>query len=260
MRKINGRVLNFIFALIAVAVIVVAWVIAYYCVGNDYVLPSVGDSVVALFACFADGAFWVAFGNTLLRTLYAFVISFVLAAVFASLSSVYPPFGRVFSVIMSFVRTLPTMAVTLMLLIWTSPLVAPVVVCVLVLFPMIYSQFHAAICAVDGDLLQMAHVYGIGKKERLTKIIAPQVAPAVLSEVGADLSFGLKLMVSAEVLSYTARSLGGMMQQARLSVEMPTFAALTIMCILAGLVLEWLSSYLNLLTAKWRAKEAQSEN
>ncbi len=256
MKKLSGaKALNVIFALCSVVVVLIIWIIAYCAVANDYVVPSVGDSFAALWQCFGQKSFWTAFLNTSLRTLYAFCVSFALAAVFAAISSVCNPFKRIFAGIISVVRTIPTMAVTLMLLIWTNPKVAPVIVTCLVLFPMIYSQFIAAIDGVDENLLQMAKVYEIGAAKKLTKIYLPQVAPNVLAQVGADISFGIKLTVSAEVLSYTAKSLGGAMQQARLYVEMPTFAALTIVCIAFGLIAEALFANLGYFTYRWRKKE-----
>lgn len=248
----NGNKLNILYTLAALAVISVVWIIAYYSVGNEYVLPSLTESFRALFSCFASGEFWLSIANTFARTLCAFALSFVFAALFAALSAVSRPFRRVFSAIISVVRTLPTMAVTLMLLIWTNPLVAPIIVAVLVLFPMIYSQFIAALDGVDGDLLQMAGVYAFSKRDKLTKIVLPQIAPAVVVEVGANLSLGIKLMVSAEVLCYTFHSLGGMMQQAKLYAEMPTFAALTVACVFIGFLFEWLSSFLRYFTSRWK--------
>lgn len=242
------------------AIIFVVWQIAYVCIKNDYILPGVGQTLGQFFALFGQGNFYVALGNTVARTLISFAISFALAALFAALSSVCAPFKAMSACIISVVRTLPTMAITLMLLIWTSPRVAPAIVTALVLFPMLYAQFIAAIEGVDVNLLEMAKVYKISRRDKLLKIIAPAVAPEVISQMGAGLSMGLKVMVSAEVLSYTLNSFGGMMQQARLYSQMPLFAALTLMCILVGLVLELLSYLLRKLVGRWRVKEGTDGN
>lgn len=246
---------NALWAVVAVAVIFAVWQIAYACIKNDYILPGIGQTLSQFFALFGDGSFYVALGNTVARTLISFAASFVMAAAFAALSAVCAPFKATFACIISVVRTLPTMAITLMLLIWSSPRVAPAIVTALVLFPMLYSQFIAAIEVVDGNLLEMAKVYKISRRDKLLKIIAPAVAPEVISQVGAGLSLGLKVMVSAEVLSYTLNSFGGMMQQARLYSQMPLFAALTLMCILVGLLLELLSYLLRKLVGRWQVKE-----
>ncbi len=246
---------NALWAVVAAAFLILVWHIACVAVSNEFIVPSIGDTLLQFFTLFGSQKFYSVLGKTLLRTLLSFAISFVLAAALAALSAVSRQFRATFACIISVIRTLPTMAITLMLLIWTNARVAPSVVTALVSFPMIYSQFMAAIDGVDGDILEMAKLYRVSERDKLTKIILPAVAPEVVAQTGAGLSLGLKVMVSAEVLCYTLDSLGGMMQQARLFAEMPLFAALTAMCILLGLILELFSSLLKSVVGRWRVKE-----
>jgi ABC-type nitrate/sulfonate/bicarbonate transport system permease component len=63
-------------------------------------------------------------------------------------------------------------------------------------------------------------------------------SPYILKEGAAALSFSLKLIVSAEVLSFTAKSLGGMMQDAKIYAEIPQLFALVGVTFVVGLILE----------------------
>lgn len=233
----------------------VIWVAAYYKVGNEYLIPSLPQSVKSLFACFTEKSFWVALGYTFLRTLEAFVLSFVLAALCAVLSTISKIFCAILKPFMVLLRTLPTLAVILLLLIWTNPLKAPVIVTVLVLFPMIYARIATAIGEVDYGLTEMAEVYGVKKRDRLFKIYLPLISPNLFSQAGADVSLGLKIMVSAEVLANTYKSLGGLMQNARQYLDMPRLAALTIAAILIGLITDIALSQLSRITDRWSKKE-----
>ena len=56
------------------------------------------------------------------------------------------------------------------------------------------------------------------------------------------LSFSLKLTVSAEVLANTYQSIGGMMQEAKIYVEVPALFALTALVVIAGFLLEGLGA------------------
>ena len=60
----------------------------------------------------------------------------------------------------------------------------------------------------------------------------------------AAFSFGLKLTVSAEVLTFTYRSLGGWMQDASLAYEVATMMALTAIVCLLGAAIEVLGVWL----------------
>lgn len=252
------RKLNILISIFAVLAMWLIWVIAYYSVKNDYIIPSFRDTFVSMWReCLARKSFWAAFCNTFFRTLLAFIISFLLAAVLAVLGAVYKPVKAFIMPFMVFFRTLPTLAVILILLLWTTPKIAPVAVTTLVLFPMIHARLATAIGEIDGGVRQMVKVYKIPPKTAVFKIYLPMISPAILPQTGADISMGLKIMVSAEVLANTAQSMGGLMQISRLYLMMPRLAALTLIAVFAGLIVDIGFFQIARLTYKWSRKEGQ---
>ena len=224
----------------ALLFILLIWSIAYAAVGNDLLVPSVGDCLKEIGRLLTDGGFWRAFLHTFLRVFYAFGISFVLALILALISYMVPWFSRFLSPIVSMFRSLPTLAVLLILLVWAGAAKAPVAVAFLSLFPMLYAGMAAALSQVDNELLEMSRVYRVPLKKRVLDLYLPSMSPYVLREAGAAISFSLKLVVSAEVLANTYKSLGGMMQESRLYLEMPTLFALVALTFLFGLALEFI--------------------
>lgn len=222
----------------ALLFILLVWSIAHVAVGNDLLVPSVGDCLKEIGRLLTDGGFWRAFLQTFLRVLIAFGISFILALIFALISYMVPWFGRILSPIVSMLRSLPTLAVLLILLVWAGAAKAPIIVAFLSLFPMLYAGMSAALFQVDNELLEMSRVYRVPIKKQIFNLYLPSMSPYVLREAGAAFSFSLKLVVSAEVLANTFKSIGGMMQEARLYLEMPTLFALVLLTFLLGLVIE----------------------
>ena len=90
---------------------------------------------------------------------------------------------------------------------------------------------------------------------KLFKIYLPLVSPNILSQTGPNVSLGIKIRISAEVLANTYKSLGGLMQEARLYVEMPRLAALTLAAVAAGFIFDIALSQLERVTFKWSRKE-----
>ena len=250
----SKRKFNIILSVSAFALMWIIWLIAYYSVKNDYVIPSISDTAKSFGKCLISGSFWLSFVFTLLRTAFSFAISFVLAAALVAVSALFKVCKSFIKPFMSVLRTIPTLAIILILLFWTTPTVAPVIVTILVLFPMIYSQLSAAVDGIDEGLTEMAEVYGVSKGERLTKIYLPLISPAVLSQTGPNISLGIKVMISAEVLAGTYKSLGGLMQNARFYVDMPRLAALTIIAVIAGILIDLCFSLLERVTFKWSKK------
>ena len=254
----SKRKFNIVLSAFAFFTMWLIWLIAYYGVKNDYVIPSFIETVKSFGGCLISADFWTAFALTVLRTAVSFIISFSLAAVLVALGAVFDKINAFIKPFIDVMRTLPTLAVILILLFWTTPAVAPIVVTVLVLFPMIYAQLYTAVSGIDGGVIEMAEVYDITKRERLTKIYLPMISPSVLSQTGANISLGIKVMISAEVLAGTYKSMGGLMQNARVYVDMPRLAALTLIAVLAGLFIDLCFSFAESFTFKWSKKESDA--
>lgn len=252
---LKKRKLNIIFSASAIFLMWVIWIIAYYAVRNEYIIPSFTETMKSLWECFVSSGFWISFLNTVLRTAIAFIVSFFLAVLFAVMGIISKSFGLFIKPFISVFRTLPTLAVILILLCWTTPVVAPTAVTVLVLFPMIYSQINTAVSGIDGGIIDMAKVYKITEKEKLAKIYLPMIAPSILAQTGANISLGIKVMISAEVLAGTYRSLGGLMQNARLYIDMPKLTALTVVAVLMGFAVDLLFSFIGKGAFKWSRKQ-----
>lgn len=250
------RKINIICSVAALALMWVFWVIAYHAAGNSLIVPSVGETAEAFWRYLGDGAFWTAVGNSLLRTLLSFIISFALAALFAVPAELCAPVKAFMKPVTVIIRTLPTMAVILIILKLTNGnrSFSPVIVTVLVLFPMIYSQFIAAAEGIDPDIKEMAKVYGVSARNKVFKIYLPLVSPNILSQTGANVSLGLKIIISAEVLANTAKGLGGMMME-NTAAEAAKLAALTLAAVLLGLIIELAFSQLARVNRKWNVKE-----
>ena len=69
---------NALFSAVALIALWLVWVIAYYIVRNDYVLPSFWETLRETGRLLGEASFWRAFGNTFLRTLWAFLVSLAL--------------------------------------------------------------------------------------------------------------------------------------------------------------------------------------
>jgi NitT/TauT family transport system permease protein len=223
---------------VAIVFLLIVWWIAYRSVGNDLLVPPLSDSLKEMLVLLGQGAFWRALVGSLSRALSAFALSFLLAVIFAVIAYLLPWFERFFAPLVSVLRSMPVLAVLLILLSFLNAGQAPIAVAFLSLYPMLYAGFLAALCQVDKDLIKMSRVYNVPLKRRILSLYLPSAAPYAMRESAAALAFSLKLVVSAEVLASTYKSLGGLMQEARLFLEMPTLFALVSITFFVGLILE----------------------
>lgn len=222
----------------AIAVLIGVWILTYYCIGNDLIVPSFSDCVKSLGDLLGRSSFWTAFFKTVKRVLIAFSISFIFAAIFAVIAYPVPWFSLFFTPIVSVLRSMPVLGVLLIILVWAGADTAPIVVAFLSLFPTLYAGFSAALSGVDENLIAMSKVYKVSAWKRIMKLYIPSAAPIAIKESGAALAFCVKLVVSAEVLASTWKSIGGLMQESKLYLDMPMLFALVCVTFLLGLLLE----------------------
>ena len=236
--KPRDKILNIALPLFTVAVIVILWSVAAIAVDSEYILPTVADTFAALFELFKSADFYRAFFGTLLRSVIAFLIAYFFAFISAYLSYKSDKAKRALAPLIIIVRTLPTIAVVLLLVLWTNSRVAPVVVTFLVVFPTLYNNLYAALSGIDKGLNEMCKVFGVKNSDRIKKVVFPQVAPEFISAAGAGLTLNLKLMVAAEVLAQTARSMGYLLNTSKIYFEISTMLALVLVTVVAGLIIE----------------------
>lgn len=250
--------LNFTLGALSLIAMWLVWVIATKTVKNEYVVPGVKQTFSSLFALFGEKIFWLALLSSLKKVLYAFLISFVLALAVSLLCKVFKPLGAFLKPMLTTVRTLPTMAVLVLILIYTTKTVAPVIVAILVLFPMIYAQFTVAFDGIDDGVISAVKAYKLSKTQAFFKVYLPMVAPSVVSHTGSNLSFGIKLIISAEVMARTYTSIGGMMQAANGVFDVSRLAALTIVSVVLGLVVELAFYLITVKAFKWQRAEVEN--
>jgi NitT/TauT family transport system permease protein len=226
-------------------VAVVIYITAYFTCNNEYVLPSPLKILEKFFQTLLSLSFYKALFSTLLRVFIAFIISFILGAIFGVLAYRYKWFSGVFGVIIGLLRSLPVLAVLLIILLFTNRSFAPVVVCFLSLFPIIYTAVYTSLKGVPNDLKIMCTVYKIPVKKQVFSMYIPQILPKILLDAGGAFSFGIKLIVSAEILANVYGSVGGILQEASIyTLTSDLFAITFIVCIL-GVLVEFIAKLLS---------------
>ena len=251
MRK-RDKILNLILPVITIGCILIFWSISAKIVGSEYILPNLTDTFRALVSLFLDKKFYVAFSLTLLRSFIAFAVSFCIALVLAFVAYKYKKAERVVLTIMSVLRALPTVAIVLLLLFWTNSQVAPVVVTMLVVTPTTYTHLKSAFSLIDKSVIEAGMVDGANKKQALLKIEFPQIAPAVYSAIGSGISLNFKLMVAAEVLSATVKSLGNMLNDAKFNYDIASMLAMVMAVVVFGIIVEAVFNKISKRSGEWQ--------
>ena len=236
---------NLIYLVLGCLTAIIIYIIAYFLVGNDVMLASPVEVLLSALNLLKTSAFYKALGFTLLRVLIAFIISFAVAVVLAVISYVNPLVKGILAVIVGLLRSLPVLAILLVVLTFISRDFAPVTVCFLSLFPILYSSILTALNGVSNENKEMCKVYKIPYKKQVLKMYIPFVLPQVIVASAGGLSFAIKLIVSAEILASVYGSVGSLIKEASIYSLTAELLALTFVVCMIGVIVEFIGKILS---------------
>lgn len=190
-----------------VVFLIFAWWIAAAIINADYILPAPWQTIAALPEVFKTPLFFRKVAVSVGRTLAGFGIAFVLGAVAALLSLKKEIEGIIRPVIM-FLRSVPTLVLTVLFLLWFSKDAGPMIIGLMMVFPVMYTGLLTALKNVDKNLLEMARIYKTPKKKIYSVIYLKSIMPYVFSTAESTLGMNFKVVVSAEVLIWPLYAIG----------------------------------------------------
>ena len=241
---------NFLYPIIGVGFFLLAWFIASKTIGVEMILPSPIASLQKLFELFVESEFWNAVGNTVGRAIFAFLLSTLLAIVFSIVGYVVPQFAKILSPIIIILRSIPTMSIILLALIWLNSQSAPVLIAFLILFPQLYASFLSALNGISVELIDMSKAYKVPVLKRIFGLYFPEVLPASLDSMKANISLSVKVTIAGEVLAQTFESMGVYMQISKIYFDTAELLGWTIMAIILSYALEGVFSLIKLFAVR----------
>lgn len=211
-------------------------------VDNSVKIPSPVETLKALLVIIRHPKFLLQVFNTLERTLIGFTIAFISGLALGIVSGLVQPVYYLLRPLILAQRSVPTMAVILLALIWLNRELAPILVGVIVIFPIIYSAVVTGIKNIDRRLLEMAQVYHLSRKKRLRHLYLPSITASLRAVAAAAISLNLKLSIAAEVLSQSGNAIGTEMHFEKMVINTAAVIAWAFIAIILGWLLETLVS------------------
>lgn len=227
-----------LFAAVAVALVFCAWYIFAEISDNKFIVPSISQTFEAFETVFFKQFFWSAIGGTMLRCAIGYGIALALAFVTYAFSVSFTAFRRVVEPIVSIMRSLPAVAITILLVISVGGEVTPIVLGVLVIFPIMYSAAKARTATVPRELKDVCLLCGASRWQTLKTLSFPVLAGGLPETLSSTFSYNVKAVVGAEILAQTADSLGMLMSGAQAYLHTEALVAYVITAVVLAMLSE----------------------
>lgn len=207
------------YGVLGICAAILVWQGATLLVGSSLILPGPLEVLRSLARLGYSPGFWMAVLGSFKRVILAFLLSMGIGALSGILAALSAKFKAFMAPFLTITRATPVLALILIAMFWLPSSGVPVFTAFLMAYPLMHTSVCMGMESVDPELLEMAAVFKVPRKNVLFKLKLPSAAPHFLSGATNALGLSWKVVVAGEVLSQPLRALGTGMQDARLSLD-----------------------------------------
>lgn len=235
-RKTGNSPARFLAGLLALG----AWQLAAVFVHNRLLLVGPVQVVIRLLTLIPTASFWQAVGFTFSRISFGFCIALIAAACLAAVAVKWPIAEILLRPYMLAVQTVPVASFIVIALLWLSGRKLSIFISFLMVLPVLYSNLLQGLHSEDRKLLEMAQVFEMPFWNRFRGITLPALRPFLFSGCRSALGLCWKAGIAAEVIGVTGGSIGGMLYDAKVYLEIADLFAWTLVIIAISSLFEHL--------------------
>ncbi|MGD9761492.1 MAG: ABC transporter permease [Candidatus Izemoplasmatales bacterium] len=224
--------------ILSVFIIFLIWLMFDLIIDNSLLLPNFYEVIKAMSQIFSERTSLIAILSSLLRLLIGLFIAFIFGFSFGILSGLNKNFETIINPIVTILRTIPVISITVIILIVAGFSLTPYIITFLMIFPLIYQGIYGAIKGIDQELID---VYKLEDNQLFSRIIhcyIPLISDDIKTSLLQSLGLGIKVLVMAEYLAQTKNSIGNMLYLAKTNIEYAEVFAWSIILVIVALIFE----------------------
>ena len=217
-----------IFTILSITILILAWQLLTMLVRLPDLVPSIPHLFSTLVALFASGSFYQSVMATVLRGTIGMSISLMAAMGVSLLFYKCEWIYELFRPLLAIMRSIPVISFILLALIFLNAESIPLIIAFLTMFPLLTENLTKGIRGQRKEFSIMARQFRIGRWNKLTQVVYPQLKPFLYSGLASASGFGWRAIIMGEVLAQCSPGIGGEMKQAQVFIAVPELIAWTI--------------------------------
>ena len=209
---------NIIYVVSGIMLLIVLWELISL-MTDQLFLPEFFTCLGKTFLLLGNSYAMVSLGYSILRMLISVLISAVLAIILGVLAGYYDGLMRILTPLIIVLRTIPTIALVLLLIVYVPNFSYYVVS--LVVFPIIYEAVLEGARGVYSKYEYDFLLYGKHHLSNLVRVVLPLCTGHIFLGLIQGVGLGLKVEIMAEILAQNSsfKGLGPLIQQAYIDVD-----------------------------------------
>lgn len=172
---------------------------------NAFLLPAPVKVLNTLFELGQSGALWRHTLVSLQRVGLGFALAVIAAILLAVVFSRSAAIRRLIDPLLEFVRQIPPLALTPLLILWLGiGEIQKVAIIMLACFFPIFLGVRGGIEQVDQKLIEVGRVFGLSQGEIMRRVVLPSSLPSIVVGLRIGLGYSWRALVGAELIASSA--------------------------------------------------------
>ena len=218
---------------------------------NDIYIPRIQQVVEAIKSIFMEQDFLKVILSSFYRTILSYILALVFSMILGVLGVVYPFFQYLIKPINSFAKTIPTMVLVVLLLVWFDKDITPFAVGFAIIFPILYEGVRNGLMEIDGKIIDMSKIYEVSLKDKIKKIYLPVMKFYFMSIFVSTFSLTFKVVITGEVYGEPKFGIGSQIQLEKVNFNVSGIFAWIVIIVFISLFLEVINKLLKKRIYRW---------
>ena len=227
------------------------WQLIAIIIDNDIYIPRLEQVTLAISNIFSDRNSLKIIFSSFYRTTTSYILALIFSMILGVLTVVYPFFKYLMEPINSFSKTIPTMVLVVLSLVWFDKDKTPFVVGFAIIFPILYEGIRNNLLQIDKKIIDMTKIYEISLKDKIKKIYVPVIKFYFMSIFVSTFSLTFKVVIAGEVYGQPKFGIGSQIQVEKVNFNTPGIFAWIVIIVVISLILEILNKLLRKRTYRW---------
>lgn len=236
-------------------ILLLVWQAIAVKVNNDIYLPKLQEVLTSLFQIVKEKDFLLIVFSSFYRTIISFGVALVFAIIMGVLSSLYPLINNLLKPLNSIGKTIPTLVLVVLALIWVDKDNAPFIVGIAIVFPILYDGILNTLTKNDKKLEEMMKIYEVPTLEKVKKVYVPNIIFYILKILVPTISLAFKVVIAGEVHGQPKYGIGASVQLAKMNFDTPTIFAWIVIIAIISLLFELVNKILTKKYYRWQKDE-----
>lgn len=245
---------NKIYIAVSCLLFIIVWQCCALYVDNEIYIPRLELIVIQIKEIVVSSNFLKAVLSSFYRSILSYVFALIIALILGVFSAICPFFRYMMVPINSLAKTIPTMVLVVLALVWFNKDIAPFIVGFAIIFPILYEGIRNNIMNIDPKIIEMTKIYEVSLVDKITKIYFPIIKFYFISIFVSTFSLTFKVVIAGEVHGQPKYGIGSEIQVEKMNFNTSGIFAWIIIIAVISIVLEGINKILNKKLYGWKSE------